>query len=170
MLIVFDCMLYCIFVTLMPSLILNFFYLHDMDLFKVVFYIKGCFVKYLKLRYNGGEVYAFNGHDLDFWSYYKPCNLIKGMESYFEVDDVKLWWKCEGGSLEEDLKPFRNGVDAMQLSNFVEKRKCDMKIYIEPKASTRDYTFMDLAREKNKGNELVKDVYPSNDGIRYEFK
>ncbi|KAI5436794.1 hypothetical protein KIW84_023059 [Lathyrus oleraceus] len=86
------------------------------------------------------------------------------MESYFEVDDVKLWWKCEGGSLEEDLKPFRNDVDAMQLSNFVEKRKCDMKIYIEPKASTHDYTFMDLAREKNKGNGLVKDVYHSNDG------
>lgn len=32
----------------------------------MVLYIKGCFIKYHKLRYDYGEVYAFNGQDFDF--------------------------------------------------------------------------------------------------------
>lgn len=59
------------------------------------------------------EVYAYNGQNLDLCFYFKACDLIKGMILEFCVEVMKLWWKHEGGSLEEVLKPFRNNGDAV---------------------------------------------------------
>lgn len=42
-----------------------------MGKFKVVFYIKGCFVKDLDLRYEGGDVYAYSGQDPNYWYYFE---------------------------------------------------------------------------------------------------
>lgn len=58
--------------------------------------------------YEGKKVYAFSGQDPDFWSYFEACDVIQRMDSEFDVEDVKLWWKYRGGSLEEDLKSFKN--------------------------------------------------------------
>lgn len=40
----------------------------------------------------------------------------------FDVEDVKLWWKYDGGSLKENLKFFRNDGDATELSGFAKKK------------------------------------------------
>lgn len=40
-----------------------------MGKFKVVFYTKGCFIKDSDIRYEGEEVYAYNGQDPDYWSF-----------------------------------------------------------------------------------------------------
>lgn len=88
-------------------------YAHVMSLFKVVLYTKSYFVKEPKLRSEGGEVYTYSRQEYDFWSYFEVCDLIKGMDSKFDVEVVKLWWKQDGDSLEEDLKTFRNDGDAI---------------------------------------------------------
>lgn len=56
-------------------------YVYDMGLFKVVFYVKSCFVKDLKLRYKDGEMYVFIGQqDPDFLFFFEACDFIKGMD------------------------------------------------------------------------------------------
>lgn len=72
------------------------FYLYDMSLYKVIFYIRFVFVKDHTLMYNDSEVYTFNE--------YEVCYLIKRMDREFEVDAIKIWWKHEGGNLEDGLK------------------------------------------------------------------
>lgn len=59
-------------------------------LFKVVFYTKGSFVKDPKLRYEGGNIFAFNGQDTDFWLFFEARDLIKRMNSAFTIDEVKM--------------------------------------------------------------------------------
>lgn len=58
------------------------------------------------MRYDAGEVYVFDGHDLEFWSYFELFDLTKELDLEFEVDYVKLWWKYKSDSLKEDLNPF----------------------------------------------------------------
>lgn len=81
-------------------------------LFKVMFHTKGCFVKDPNLRSESGYVYAYSGLDSYYWSYFEACDLIKGIDLEFDVGVVKIWWKHDGSSLEEDLKPFRDDRDA----------------------------------------------------------
>ena len=71
-----------------------------MGLFKMVFYTKYCFVKDSTLRYEGGDRHAYNGQDNDYWSSFKPQDLTKVMDSDFNLDGVKMWWKHEGSSLQ----------------------------------------------------------------------
>ncbi|KAI5438614.1 hypothetical protein KIW84_024376 [Lathyrus oleraceus] len=100
-----------------------------MGKFKVVFYTKGCFVKYLNLRYEGGEIYAFNGQDPYNWSYFEACDLIKGINIEFDVWAVKMWWKYDGGSLKEDLKPFKDNGDACEVVMFAFGNNCEVDIF-----------------------------------------
>lgn len=85
---------------------------HDMGFFKVVLYIKSCFVKYLNLRYKDGDIYAYRGLDLDYWPYFEACELIKVIDSQFDVGVVKMWWKRDDDIFEEDFKPFGDDRDA----------------------------------------------------------
>ncbi|CAL5201498.1 unnamed protein product [Lathyrus oleraceus] len=71
-----------------------------MSKLKVVFYIKGYFIKDLNLRYEGGDVYAYSGQDPDYWSYFEACDLFKGVDPEFDFKGVNMWWKHDGGSLE----------------------------------------------------------------------
>ncbi|KAI5383960.1 hypothetical protein KIW84_071084 [Lathyrus oleraceus] len=114
-----------------------------MWLFKVIFYTKGSFVKDERLRYDGGDVYALSGQDSDFWSFFEVCDLIKGIDSSLNIDDVKLWWKHEYGCLEKDLKPFVNDEDATVLVFYTEKSNCDVEIYTEPRSSSGEKTYME---------------------------
>lgn len=102
-----------------------------MSLFKVVFYTKGYFVKELNLRYESEDIYGYTGQDNDYWSLFKARDLIKIIDSTFNVDGVKMWWKQEGGSLEKYLKPFSNDDDASLLCLFAKKNECEVQIYTE---------------------------------------
>lgn len=67
----------------------------------MVFFTKGCFVRDPKLRYEGGNFYAYNGQDTDYWSFYEARDLIKAMDSQFNAYGVKMLWKHKCGSLDE---------------------------------------------------------------------
>lgn len=79
------------------------------------------------------------------------------MNSTFNVDDVKIWWKHEDGCLKKDLKPFKNDEDASLLALFTEKNNCEVEIYTEPKLSTSDLTYMERLTKKQKGHESFED-------------
>lgn len=57
-----------------------------MGLFKVVSFTKWSFVKDPNIMYEGGNIFAFNGQDTNFWSFFEARDLIKGMDSKFSVD------------------------------------------------------------------------------------
>lgn len=76
--------------------------MYKICLFKVVFYIKDSFAK----DYEGGDIYALDGQDTYFLSFFETCDLIKGMNYTFIVDKWKIWWK-HVGCLKKDLKPYR---------------------------------------------------------------
>ncbi|CAI8591386.1 unnamed protein product [Vicia faba] len=69
-----------------------------------------------------GGVYNVCGQDPDLWSYFEACDLIKSMGSSFKIEDVKIWWKFEHGSLENYLKPLVNDEDAT-IERLKEKEK-----------------------------------------------
>lgn len=73
------------------------------------------------------------------------------MDSKLEEDDVKLWQKHEIGVFDEDLKPFRNDVDACQVSKYDEGNKCGIEIYVEPNVSIGNSSLIDYIRKNNKG-------------------
>ncbi|XP_058784220.1 uncharacterized protein LOC131658989 [Vicia villosa] len=78
-----------------------------------------------------------------------------------------MWWKHEKGTIEEDLKPFRDDGDASELTMFVVEHKCDVEIYCEPKPETVGSTFMDRVREKRKGKPAdASDDEPSDESVR----
>ncbi|KAI5396006.1 hypothetical protein KIW84_062270 [Lathyrus oleraceus] len=108
----------------------------DMGLFKMVFSTKGSFVKDARLRYDGRDVYALSGQYTYFFSFFEACDLIKGMGSSFNIDDVKLSRKHENGCLEKDIKPFINDEDATLLDLYAEKSSCGVEIYIEQRLSS----------------------------------
>src|SRR4051812_17906540 len=104
-----------------------------MGLFKVVFFTNGKFVRDEGVSYEGGDVFAIAGQDPDFWSYFEACDLLKSLDASFIKEDVKMWWKSEHGSLENDLKPLVNDEDATLLAMCAEETKSDIEIYTEPK-------------------------------------
>ena len=118
--------------------------LQDMGLFKMVLYTKDCFVKDSTLRYEGGDRHAYNGQDNDYWSSFKPQDLTKVMDSDFNLDGVNMWWKHEGGSLENDLKPFTNDEDLSLLSLFAKKNECEVETYIDVGPSVGELTYMEI--------------------------
>ncbi|CAK8560663.1 unnamed protein product [Lathyrus sativus] len=87
-----------------------------MDKFKVVFYSKDCFVKDPNIRHEGGEVYALSGQDPDYWSFFEAYDLVNLIEPEFDIGCVKMWWKHDEGSFEQDLKPFRDDGNAYELA------------------------------------------------------
>ncbi|CAI8598942.1 unnamed protein product [Vicia faba] len=122
-----------------------------MGKFKVVFYTKGSVVKDPNLRYKGGDVYAYRGKDSDYWSYFKTCDLVIGVDPKFDLRGVKMWWKHDGGSFEKDLKPFRDDRDASELAIYSFGNDCEVYIYTKLKPITREITFMDRVRVKGNG-------------------
>lgn len=61
-----------------------------MGLFKVVFYTKDSFVNDARLSYEDGDAYALSGQDSDFLSFFEACDLIKGMDSSFNLDGGEI--------------------------------------------------------------------------------
>lgn len=150
---------------------------HEMRLFKVIFYTKDSFVNDARLKYDGGDVYALHRQDYDFWSFFEACDLVKGMDSSFNIDDVKLWWKHEYGCLEKDLKPLVNDEDATMLTLCAEKSNCDVEIYTKPMLSMDENTYIERLIEKRKGHESIEEnesaedsesIEDSLDGIHFE--
>ncbi|XP_058744588.1 uncharacterized protein LOC131617289 [Vicia villosa] len=128
-----------------------------MGLFKVVFFTNGKFVRDEGVSYEGGDVFAIAGQDPDFWSYFEACDLLKSLDASFIKEDVKMWWKSEHGSLENDLKPLVNDEDATLLAMCAEETKSDIEIYTEPKDNVNS--------EDSEDSESSED---SLDGIHFE--
>ncbi|CAK8576504.1 unnamed protein product [Lathyrus sativus] len=122
-----------------------------MDKFKVLFYSKGYFVKDPNIRYDGRKVYAFTGQDPDYWSFFEACDLVKVIDSEFDLSCVKMWWKHDEGSFQEDLKQFRDDGDAFELAMYVIINNCEVEILCEPKSLIGEATFMDTVKDKGKG-------------------
>lgn len=74
-----------------------------------------------------------------------------------------MWWKYDGGFLEEDIKPFRNEENATELVVFAFWNNCEVEIYIEPKPYTGHATLMKNIRKKMKGKMGDEDVDNSSD-------
>ena len=87
------------------------------------------------------------------------------MDSSFKTEDVKIWWKSEHDSLENDLKPLVNDEDATILSKCAEESKCDVEIYTEARLSSGEKTYMERLKEKEKGNVNVEDSESSEDSL-----
>ncbi|CAI8604557.1 unnamed protein product [Vicia faba] len=119
------------------------------------------------LRYEGG-VYDTIRQDSDCWSNFKACDLIKGMDSSFKIEDVKMWWKDEHGCLENDLKLFVNDEDATMLALCVDKTKCDVEIYTEARLSSGDKTYMERLLEKEKDHDCVEENEDDKDNESFE--
>lgn len=146
-----------------------------MGLFKSVFHTKGCFVKDPKVRYEGGDIYEFNRQYFDFWSFFEARDLIKGIDSAFNVVDVKIQWKNEEGCLENDLRPFRNNEDAYLLTLFAKKNNFDVERYTQPKLSTCELTYIERLIENQKEHKSVENSveesessYESMNGIHFK--
>ncbi|XP_058764112.1 uncharacterized protein LOC131637534 [Vicia villosa] len=130
-----------------------------MGLFKVVFFTNGKFVRDEGVSYEGGDVFAIAGQDPDFWSYFEACDLLKSLDASFIKEDVKMWWKSEHGSLENDLKPLVNDEDATLLAMCAEETKSDIEIYTEPKEKEN------VNVEESEDGESSED---SLDGIHFD--
>ena len=80
---------------------------------------------------------------------------------------VRLWWKHESGSMDEDLKPFRNDIDATAMSDYAHDNKCDVELYVEPKVNLGNaINIVDVIGEQ-KGNGVVADEIEGNVGEAY---
>ncbi|CAI8617866.1 unnamed protein product [Vicia faba] len=79
------------------------------------------------------------------------------MDSSFKTEDVKIWWKSEHCSLENDLKPVINDEDATMLAMCDEETKCDVEIYTEAISSSGEKTYMERLKEKEKGHVNVEE-------------
>ena len=97
------------------------------------------------------------GQDPDLWSYFEACDIIKGIDSSFNREKVKMQWKSEHGSLENDLKPLVNDEDASLLAMCAEETKCDVEIYTEAKSCSGGKTYMERLKEKEKGHVNVEE-------------
>lgn len=71
---------------------------------------------------------------------------------------MKIWWKHDDGSLEEDLKPSRNDGDASELTAFAFRNSYDVWIFTEPDPLIRETTFMDKVKDKIKGKKCDEEV------------
>lgn len=63
-----------------------------------------------------------------------------------------MWWKHDEGYFEEDLKPFRDDGDASELAKYAIRNNCKVEIFYEEKPVTSEATFMDMVKDKGKGN------------------
>lgn len=63
----------------------------EMITFKVVFYVKGCFVKEPDIRYDGGDVIGFNSQAIYYWSFFEARDLLKTIEFEFDEKTIKMW-------------------------------------------------------------------------------
>lgn len=54
-------------------------------------YTIGSFVKDPNSKYEGEDVYAYSGQDPDYWSYFEACDLIKRIDSEFNVTSEIKW-------------------------------------------------------------------------------
>lgn len=70
---------------------------------------------------------------------------------------MKLWWKHESGSLNEDFKSFKNDIDACEMSKYIKYNKCDLKLYVKLKVSVENIIFIDRLRDNNNGKGIVVD-------------
>lgn len=100
------------------------------------------FCKRLQVKIWRQRYVCIHGQDNDDYTFFEARDLIKVVDSTFNVDGVKVWWKHEGGSFKKDLKPFRNDEDATLLSLIAEKNQCEVEICIEAKPSTCEFTYM----------------------------
>lgn len=66
------------------------------------------------------------------------------MDSQFNLDGVKIWWKQEDGSLEKELKPFTNDENASLLSLFAEQTGREVEIYTKVRPPTIELTYMEI--------------------------
>ncbi|XP_058734254.1 uncharacterized protein LOC131605982 [Vicia villosa] len=128
--------------------------------FKVIFYTRGKFVKDPELKYDGGEVYAFSGQDVDYWCFFEACDLVKSIDPEFDFNMIKMWWKHEEGSFEADLKPFRDDGDSAELAAYAVGHETEVEIYCEPKPDEGELTFMDFVRRKGKGKSCASEKEP----------
>ena len=65
----------------------------------------------------------------------------------FKFEDVKMWWKSEHGSLENDLKSLVNDKYASLLAICAEDNKCGVEIYTEAKSCSGGKTYMERLKE-----------------------
>ncbi|XP_058781151.1 uncharacterized protein LOC131655272 [Vicia villosa] len=96
-------------------------------------------------------------------------DLVKTIEPDFDEKTVKMWWKPENGSFEEDMLPFRDDSDAAELVMFVVGNNCDAEIFCELQPEEGGSTFMDRIREKGKGkaeNENNSEDESSDESVR----
>ncbi|CAI8593138.1 unnamed protein product [Vicia faba] len=101
------------------------------------------------LRYEGGEVYAYSGQDFNYWSYFEACELIKGIDSKFDIGTMKIWWKHDGG-------------DARFMDRVREKmkrNKCGKEVDTSRESSDESMKDMHLEdNEKEKMNDFDEGV------------
>ena len=162
---------YCKYVYFYVYLLIFFSNFAGMKLFKVVFYTKGFFVKDPNLRYEGGDVFAYNEIDGDTWFLFEARDILQQMDNTFDLDSVRLWWKRDGGSFDTYLRLFSSDVDACLMSKCAEKNKCDIEIYVEQKVTEEDVSggpiFVEQLEGKNKGKVVANgddtDEYTDDD-------
>lgn len=70
------------------------------------------------------------------WYFFKAFDTINQMDLTFDEVSVRLWWKHDSGSLDDDVKPFEDDVGAIKMSTYIEETKCDVEIYVEHNRQT----------------------------------
>lgn len=83
--------------------------------------------------------------------FFEAYDLVKAIDLEFDVNVVKMFWKHDEGSLEGDLKQFRDDGDAFELSMYVVGNDCEVDVFSEPKPVTGEAPFMDRVIENGKG-------------------
>lgn len=53
----------------------------------------------------------------------------------FDLSCVKMWWKHDEGSFEEDLKPFRDDENACALAMYIVGNNCEVEIFCKQNLS-----------------------------------
>ena len=108
--------------------------------FTVVIHHRGRFVDKPRITYEGGDVMAFHGLDLDRWSYFELLSLVKEL-GYDDI--VDMWWKIPGLTLENGLRKIKLDCDALELGMLAESKKCEVDVYVEHVVS-QPYIVKDL--------------------------
>lgn len=67
---------------------------------------------------------------------FEACDLTKRIDIELDFGAVKIWGEHDGGSFEEDLKPFRDEGDACELFMFAFTKNCEVEIFTKPRPVT----------------------------------
>ncbi|KEH33356.1 hypothetical protein MtrunA17_Chr3g0094251 [Medicago truncatula] len=78
---------------------------------------------------------------------------MKEIDDTFDEGLVRLWWKHESGSLDEDVKPIRNDTDATLMSDYARDKNCD----VEPKVNLGNAINVADVIGERKGKGVVAD-------------